>query len=127
MSLISELFLIVREADEADYGRPVVRIHGGDKPRNIKWGDNVNISLDKKNWVTCKLEPAGETSTGKIYVGIHLRGLLNRNTLGVKIARAGTPCYFYIRRASSLKVLLYTTIAVIAIIAIAVLISLSVR
>ena len=49
MSRISELYLTVREADETDYGKSMVRIHQTDKPHDIKWRDNVNISLDKKN------------------------------------------------------------------------------
>jgi len=52
-----EVYLTVREADEADFDKPLVRIHQTDKPRDIKWGDFINISMDKKHWVTCRLEP----------------------------------------------------------------------
>lgn len=100
MSHIHELLLRVREADEADYGKSVIRLHETAKPKDIRWGDYINISLDKKNWITCKLEPSGDIGTGKIYIGIHQRGLLNKDTLGVQIARLGVPCSFYVRKAS---------------------------
>ena len=109
MSRISTLFLRVKEADEADYGKSVVRIHKADKPQGINWGDYIDISLDKKNWVTCKLEPAGDTGIGRIYIGIRLRGILNRDTLGIQIAKLGVPCTFHIRKASFWKVLLHSS------------------
>ena len=119
MSLTSELFLRVREADEADYGKSVVRIHRADKPRDINWGDYINISLDRKNWIACKLEPAGDIGTGKIYIDIHLRGLINRDIVGIQRAQLGVPCNFYIRKASPWKVLSYITIGIIIIVAVA--------
>jgi len=61
MSQTFTLFLRVKEAPEADLDELVVRIHATDKPRDINWGDYINISLDKKNWITRKLQPAGET------------------------------------------------------------------
>jgi hypothetical protein len=127
MSRISELYLRVREADEADYGRSIIRIHKASKPPDIRWGDSINISLDRKNWITCKLEPAGDIGIGKIYIGIHLRGLLNKDTIGIEIARVGVPCNFYVRKASFWKAFFYITIGVIVIIAIAFLVSLLVR
>ena len=99
MARAHELFLRVSDADEADYGKPVVRIHEIAKPQGIEWGDPIGISLDKKHWVTCKLEPAGDVGIGKIYIGIHLRGILNKDTLGIQIARLKEPCNFYIRKA----------------------------
>lgn len=105
MSRTYELFLRVREADEADYRQSIVRIHKANKPQDIKWGDNINISLDRKNWITCKLKPAGDIGIGKIYIGIHLRGLLNKDTVGIEIAKVGVPCNFYVRKASSWKAL----------------------
>ncbi len=121
MSHIHELLLRVREADEADFGKSVIRLHETARPKDIRWGDNINISLDKKNWVTCRLEPSGEIGNGKIYIGIHQRGLLNKDTVGVQIARLGVPCSFYIRKASPWKAVL-SIIGVISIIAIAFLI-----
>lgn len=121
MSHIHELLLRVREADETDYGKSVIRFHETAKPKDIRWGDHINISLDKKNWITCKLEPSGDTGNGKIYIGIHQRGLLNKDTLGVQIARLGVPCSFYVRKASSWRAVL-SIIGVIIIIAIAFLI-----
>ena len=52
MSKRYEIYLTVREADEADFDKPLVRIHKTDKPIDIKWGDYIDISLDKRNWVT---------------------------------------------------------------------------
>ena len=49
MSQTFTLFLRVKEAPEADLDELVVRIHATDKPRDINWGDYINISLDKKN------------------------------------------------------------------------------
>jgi hypothetical protein len=100
MSRIYELFLRVREADEADYGQSIVRTHNDNKPQGIRWGDRINISMDRKNWITCKLEPAGDIGVGKIYTSIHLRGLLNKDTDVSRIARLGVPCSFYIRKTS---------------------------
>jgi len=105
MSRTSQLILRVREADEADYRKSVVRIHKTDKPQDIRWGDHIRLSLDKKNWITCRLEPAGDAGIGKIYIGIHLRGLLNKNTTAIQIAQLEVPCTFYVRKASSWRVL----------------------
>jgi len=121
MSHVHELLLRVREANEADYGKSVIRLHETAKPKDISWGGHINISLDRKNWITCKLEPSGDTGTGKIYIGIHQRGLLNKDTLGVQIARLGVPCSFYVRKASSWRAPL-SIIGVTIIIAIAFLI-----
>ena len=121
MSHIYELLLRVREADEADFGKSVIRFHETAKPKDIRWGDNINISLDKKNWITCQLEPSGDIGTGKIYIGIHQRGLLNKDTLGVQIARLGVPCSFYVRKASAWRAPL-SIIGVIIITALALLI-----
>jgi hypothetical protein len=122
MSRISELFLRVYEADEADYGKSLIRIHGSSKPQDINWGDNINVSLNKKNWITSKLEPAGDIGSGKIYIDIHQRGLLSRDIVGSRPAKVGEACNFYVRKASS-KVLLYIVIVAIVIIAGAFLVS----
>ena len=106
MSRTSTLFLRVKEADEADYGKSVIRINRVDKPRDINWGNYINISLDKKNWATCKLEPASDTGIGKIYIGIHLRGILNKDTVRVQIAKLEVPSTFYIKKASFWETLL---------------------
>lgn len=127
MSRTYELFLRVTEADEADYGQSIVRIHKADKPQGIRWGDHINISLDRKNWITCKLKPAGDIGKSKIYIGIHLRGLLNKDTIGIQIAKVGVPCNFCVRKASPWKALFYVTIGIIVILAIAFLVSLLVR
>ncbi len=124
MSRIYELFLRVREADEADYGQSIIRIHNDNKPQGIRRGDRINISMDRKNWITCKLEPAGDIGVGKIYISIHLRGLLNRDTDVSRIARLGVPCSFYIRKASPWRVLSYVVIGTIVIIGVAFFISL---
>jgi len=124
MSRIYELFLRVREADEADYGQSIIRIHSDNKPQGIRWDDRINVSMDRKNWITCRLEPAGDIGVGKIYVGIHLRGLLNKDTDVSRIARLGVPCSFYIRKASPWRVLSYIVIGTIVIIGIAFLVSL---
>ena len=126
MSHIHELLLRVREADEADYGKAVIRLHETAKPKGISWGDNINISMDKKNWITSKLEPSGDTGVGKIYIGIHQRGLLNKDVLTFQIARLGIPCSFYVRKASYWRAPLYI-IGVIIIIAIALLIYFLIR
>ena len=120
----SELFLRVKEANEADYGKSVVRIHQADKPRGINWSDHINISLDKKNWITCKLEPAGDLGTSRIYIGIRLRGLLNKDTVGIQLAQLGVPCNFYIRKVSPWKVL-YIMLGIAVIVAVAFLVYLS--
>ena len=124
MPKTSELFLRVKEADEADYGKSIVRIHNADKPRDINWGEYVKISLDRKNWITCKMEPAGDAGIGKIYIGIRLRGLLNKDTVGVQIAQPEVPCNFYIRKATPWKVLLYIMIGIVAIVMVAFLVHL---
>lgn len=127
MSRIHELLLRVREADEADYGQSIVRIHNDNKPQGIRLGDRINISMDRKNWITCKLEPAGDIGVGKIYISIHLRGLLNKDTDVSRIARLGVPCSFYIRKASLWRVLSSIVIGIIVIIGIAFLVSLLMR
>ena len=105
-----EIYLTLKEADEVDFDRSVVRIHETDKPDDINWGDYIDISLDNKHWLTCKLEPAGDIGIKKIYIGIHLRGLLNRDSVGVSIARLEVPCNFYIRKTALWKVLVYRKI-----------------
>ena len=105
MSRTSTLFLRVKEADEVDYGKALVRIHKADKPQGINWGDHISISLDKKHWVTCKLEPASDRSIGRIYIGIRLRGILNADTVGIEIAKLEVPRTFYIRKAPFWKAL----------------------
>ena len=127
MSRISELYLRVREADEADYGRSIIRIHKTDKPKDIRWGDNINISLDKGHWITCKLDPAGKIGAGKIYISIHLRGLLNKDANVIDIAKVGEPGNFYIRKASPWGALLYMAVSILLIAAIAVTVSLLLR
>jgi hypothetical protein len=97
------VYLRVVDADSEDYGRLVVRIHEDDKPKQIKWGQYIGISLDEKHWVTSKVEPSGLTGKGKIYIHHLLRSTLNRDTTGNRTAAMGTPCYFYIRRAPSWK------------------------
>ena len=98
-----EVYLTVKEADEADFDKSLVRIHQTDRPRDIKWGDYIDLSLDKKNWVTCRLEPAGDIGIGKIYISIHLRGLLNKDSIGIQLAKIGVPCSLYIRKTTSWK------------------------
>jgi len=102
-----ELYLTVKEADEADFDKPLVRIHKADKPLDISWGDYIDISLDEKSWLTCKLEPAGDVGIKKIYVGIHLRGLLNRDSVGVHIAKLEVPCRFFMRKTPPWKAVVY--------------------
>jgi len=120
VSQIYELYLRVKEADEADHGRPIVRIHKTEKPKSLRWGDKINISLDKKNWVNCKLEPAGDIGIGKIYISIRLRGLINKDSRVISIAKVGEPCNFYIRKASPWRALLYMSAGILIIAAIAV-------
>ena len=105
-----ELYLRVKEADEVDFQKSLVRIHKTDKPPALKWGDYIDISLDKKNWVTCKLEPGGDIGKGKIYIGMHLRGLLNKATVGVQIAKLDVPCNFYVKKAFRWKAALFSKI-----------------
>ncbi len=114
-----ELYLRVKEADEADFDKPIIRIHKKDKPGEIDWGDLINVSLDNKNWVTCKLQPSGSIGAGKIYIGIRLRGLLNKNTVALQIAKIEIPCRFYIRKASPWKTFIYVTSGIITLTAIA--------
>ena len=102
-----EVYLTIKEADETDFDKFLVRIHKTDKPPDIKWGDYIDISLDKKNWLTCKLEPAGDIGIKKIYIGIHLRGLLNRDSVGVHIAKLEVPCNFFIRKATLWRTMVY--------------------
>ena len=116
MPRISTLVLRVKEADEADYGKSVVRIHETGKPKDIKWGDRINLSLDGKNWITCKLEPSGAIGVGKIYIGVHLRGILNKDTVAIQIAQLEAPCKFYIRKVGSWKAPLYITIGITVIV-----------
>jgi len=118
LSKISGLFLRIREADEADYGKSMVRIHRTNRPPDIQWGDYVNISLDKKNWVTCKLEPSGDIGTEKVYIDVKMRNLLNDNVFGVPIAQVGVPSTLYMRKASLWKLILFIT-AGVAIVAVA--------
>ena len=103
MSRTNQLFLRVKDAPVADYDELLVRLHKSDKPRDIRWGDYIKISLDKKNWITCQLERSGETGMGRIYINSHLRGLLNRYVLGIQGVRLEVPCDLYIRKASSWK------------------------
>ncbi len=112
MTKIYELYLRVKEADEADFDKSLVRIHKTDKPQDIMWGDYIDISLDKKNWVSSKLEPAGDIGIGKIYIGIHLRGPLNRDSIGVWIAKLKVPCNFYIRKTALWRAILYNKIGI---------------
>ena len=107
MAKTHEVYLTVKEADEADFGKPLVRIHKADKPRDINWGDCIDISLDKKNWVTCRLEQAGDIGMSKMYIGIHLRGLLNKDSIGIRLAKIGVPCSFYVRKAAFWRAMLY--------------------
>ena len=118
MSRISTLVLRVREADEADFEQPVIRIHESNKPRNINWGDQVKISLDRKNWIACWLEPAGDVGSGKIYIGIQLRGILNKDTIGLQIAQLEVPTTFYLRKAFSWKTSLLVTISILIIVSV---------
>ena len=97
----------VKEADEADFNKSIVRIRKTDKPLDIKWGDYINISLDKRHWVTCALERAGDTGKGKMYVGIHLRGFLNKAAVGIQIAKLEVPCNFYIRKVARWRAILF--------------------
>jgi len=127
MSRIFEFYLRIREADEADFEQSIVRIHQDNKPQDIRWDDNINISLDRKNWITCKLRPADYIGRGEMYIGIHLRGLLNKDTSGIQIAKIGEPCSFFMRKASYWKALLYVTTGITVIIAIAFLVSWLVR
>ena len=121
MAKTYQLYLRMREADEADYGRSVVRIHRINKPQRILWGGKVDISVDKRNWVTCKLEPAGNTGPGHIYIDVPTRTLINRHTLGFNIARLHEPCDFYIRKAIPWKTITYiSTVATVAAIIIAI-------
>ena len=107
MARTHELYLRVKEADEADYGKWVIRIHKNDKPSDVEWGDRVDLSLDKKHWISCRLEPAGDIGVGKIYIGIHQRGELNKDTVGVGIARVNIARQFYLRKAAPWKTPLY--------------------
>lgn len=127
MSQIYELYLRVKEADEADHGRSIVRIHKTEKPRSLRWGDKINISLDKKNWVDCKLEPAGDIGIGKIYIGIRLRGLINKDSRVISIAKIGEPCSFYVRKASPWGTLLNIAVGILLIAAIALVVSFLLR
>lgn len=114
MSRTSTLFLRVKEADEADYHQSVVRIHETNRPRNINWGDYINLSLDKKHWITCKLEAAGDIGVGKIYISIFLRRLLNKHAAGNQIVQLGEPLNFYIKKAFSKDIPLPIVIGIIA-------------
>jgi len=101
------LFLRVMDASATDYDRLVVRLHNTDKPRKIRWGDYMGISADKKHWITAKVEPSGATGKGKIYMNTHLRGLLNREAVGVPTARLGMSYPLHVRRAPSWQEALY--------------------
>ena len=124
MPRASTLLLRVREADEADFDKPVVRIHKYDKPQGLNWGDHVKISIDTKHWVSCRLEPADATGVGRIYLSIHLRGMINKDTTGLQIAQVGVPCKFFIKKVDYLKVFLYIGLGIVAVILIYVLINL---
>jgi len=113
MPRITQLLLRVKEADEADYEQSIIRIHEDHKPEGINWGDEIDISLDRKNWVTGRLEPAGPIGTGKVYIGIQLRGCLNKDTVGIQTAQLEQPCNLYIRQKSSRKVLIYSILGII--------------
>ena len=97
MPQTSQLYLRVRDAQIDDYDRLVVRIHQTDKPKDIKWGDYINISLDQFHWIACQLEQAGENGVGKIYINPRLRGFLNRDVIGG--IRVEDPHDFYIKSA----------------------------
>ncbi|MFC2010902.1 hypothetical protein ACFLUR_01255 [Chloroflexota bacterium] len=134
MPKIHELYLRVKDADEADFGESLIRIHETSKPQGIEWGDHIDISLEKKRWITCKLEAAGAIGIGKIYISIPQRSLLKMGTIGIPMVTIGEPCNFYIRKSSKLKlffriakVLLYIAIVAIVIIATFFLTSLSAR
>ncbi len=127
MARIYELYLRVREADEDDHGRSIIRLHKTEKPKSLRRGDKINLSLDKKSWITCKLEPAGNTGVGKIYISIHLRGLLNKDTRGIPIAKVGVPCNFYVRKASPWGALLNMAVGILLIAAIALVVSFLLR
>ena len=103
MSRTNELFLRVRDAPVADYDELVIRIHNTDKPEDINWGDYINISLDRRNWIACKLAEAGEAGISKIYINSHLRGIINRHAVGIQGVRLEVPCQLYIRKASPWK------------------------
>ena len=118
MSKISELYLRVREADEADYGKYVIRIHRSNRPMDIQWGDRVNISLDKRNWVTCRLEQASDTGTERLYIDVKVRKLLNDNVFGMPIAQVGVPSTIYMKKAPAWK-LIFGILAGVAVIAFA--------
>ena len=118
MPRLYPLVLRVREADESDFGKSVIRIHKTNKPLDINWGDQVNISLSRKNWITCQLEPTGESGAEQMYIDIHLRGILNKDTVGSWIAQIGRPDQFYIRKTVS-KAALYIAISILVIITIA--------
>ena len=79
MPQTNQLHLRVRDAPIDDYDRLVVRMHKNDRPKDIKWGEYINISLDRFHWIACKLEQAGESGVSKIYVNPRLRSLLNRD------------------------------------------------
>ena len=127
MPRIYELYLRVREADEDDHGRSLIRIHKTEKPKSLRWGDKINVSLDKKNWVTCRLEQAGAIGAGKVYISIHLRGLINKDTHVISIARVGEPCNIYIRKASPWGALLNMAVGILLIAAAALVVSFLLR
>ena len=120
MSQIYELYLRVKEADEADYDRSIIRIHKKEKPTGLNWGEEINVSLDKKNWVNCTLEPAGDTGMGRIYIGIHMKRLINKDNYGNAIAKVGMPSNFYIRKASKQREFVYISAGILIIAAVAV-------
>ena len=101
MPQTSHLYLRVRDAPVDDYERLVVRLHRNDKPKDINWGEYISVSLDKFHWIACKLEQAGESGVGKIYINAHLRGLINTNVIGG--IRVEDPHDFYIKRAPAWK------------------------
>ncbi|MFC1988778.1 hypothetical protein ACFLVJ_02980 [Chloroflexota bacterium] len=93
-----DFFLRVREADEVDFGTSIIRIHTNNKPQEIEWGESINISIDKKNWITCNLKPAGATGIGHIYIGIHTRRLINQHNRGINRVILNEPSSFYIKK-----------------------------
>ena len=93
------VYLRVRDVDADDYDRLVVRINESDKPKGIRWGQYIDISLDERHWVTAKVEPSGLTGRDKIYIHHRLRGVLNRDADRNRAALLGEPTNFYIRKA----------------------------
>ncbi|MFC2047908.1 hypothetical protein ACFLSK_00585 [Chloroflexota bacterium] len=119
-----ELHLRIKDADEADFDKSLIRIHETNRPQGIEWSDYIDISLDKKKWITCKLESAGDIGIGNIYISIPQRSLLKTGTIRIPMVVVGEPCKFYVRKASKWRVLLYIAKALlyIAIVAIVIIV-----